>query len=166
MDLDQVTQDILRWIQDFVEVPQEALAGWPPCPFARNARLRNLLDIRLGTADPYIDMRTITDMGGFDVIAMVYDPKEFEADEFNDLVDKANPAFLQGRNLIALADHPHDREEVNGVVMNQGQYAIVFVQDLNKLNSFARGLAQRGFYDTWPEQYLQTLFRGREDPRQ
>jgi hypothetical protein len=165
MDIEQAQQDILKWIIEFVEVPQAALAGWPPCPFARTARLKNLLDIRSGGADPYIDMRSVTDMEGYDVICLVYDPQEFDATEFNDLVTGANSAFLAGRGLIALADHPDDREEVNGVVMNQGQYALVFVQDLAKLNSHARQLAQRGFYHNWPEAYLETLFQGREDPR-
>lgn len=165
MDIKQAQEDILQWIRDFVEVPQEALAGWPPCPFARVARLKNLLDIRAGDIDPYVDLRGITDMAGLDVIVQVYDPGEFDSSEFNELVDSANSAFLAGRGLIALADHPQDIEEVNGVRMNQGQYALVFVQDLHKLNGHARQLASRGFYDLWPRDYLQVLFKGREDPR-
>jgi hypothetical protein len=27
------------WIENFVEVPHPALGGWPPCPYARKARL-------------------------------------------------------------------------------------------------------------------------------
>lgn len=165
MDIKQAQQDIMTWITDFVEVPREELGGWPLCPYARQARLKNLIDIRSGTADPYADARSITDMGSHDVIVVVYDPQEYDAAEFNTLIDDANAAFLQGRGLIALADHPADPEEVRGVVMNQGQYALMFVQDLSKLNSHARQLAQRGFYDLWPEEYLQMLFRGRQDPR-
>jgi hypothetical protein len=165
MQIDQVRSDILQWIQDFVEVPREDLGNWPPCPFARAARLNNLLDIRLGGADPYIDMRAVTDLSGFEVIVLVYDPSEFAAEEFNDLVHRANDAFLAGRGLIALADHPSDPEVVCGVTMNQGDYALVFVQDLAKLNGHARQLASQGFYDLWPQDYLQALFRGRQDPR-
>jgi hypothetical protein len=67
--------------------------------------------------------------------------------------------------LIALADHPADVETVNGVAMNQGTYAIVFVQSLDKLNHFARLLAPKGFYKGWDEEYLTVLFSGRQDPR-
>jgi hypothetical protein len=49
--------------------------------------------------------------------------------------------------------------------MNQGVWAICFLQELNKLNSHARMLADRGFYDSWPDEYLTVLFAGREDPR-
>jgi hypothetical protein len=76
-----------------------------------------------------------------------------------------NAGFLVPRNLIALADHPDDQEEVNGVIMNQGTWAIVFLQHLDKLNHFARLIAGRGYYEGWPEDYLKTLFEFREDPR-
>lgn len=165
MNIEQARQDILQWITDFVEVPRAELDGWPPCPYARQARLNNLIDIRPGTADPYVDARSITDMGSRDVIVVVYDPQEYDAAEFNTLINDANAAFLQGRGLVALADHPADPEEVCGVVMNQGQYALMFVQDLAKINGHARHLAERGFYDQWSEEYLATLFRGRQDPR-
>ena len=165
MHIKQARQDILQWIQHFVETPRAELSGWPPCPYARQARLNDLIDIRTGGADPYIDARSITDMGSRDVIVVVYDPQEYPAAEFNSLIDHANLAFLQGRGLIALADHPADPEEVCGMIMNQGQYALMFVQDLAKLDNHAQQLAQKGFYDHWSEEYLQTLFRGRRDPR-
>jgi hypothetical protein len=54
---------------------------------------------------------------------------------------------------------------VNGVSMNQGTYALVLVQSLSDLDVKAKTMAQKGFYDTWPEDYLQTLFNHRKDPR-
>jgi hypothetical protein len=35
----QVEHDLLKWMEEFVEVPHPSLGGWPPCPFARQARL-------------------------------------------------------------------------------------------------------------------------------
>jgi hypothetical protein len=104
-------------------------------------------------------------MENYDVIAYVYAADRFSAAEFNQMVDNLNVWHLQSRGMFALADHPGDVETVNGVVMNQGTWAICFLQDLNKLNSHARMLADRGFYDSWPDQYLTVLFSGREDPR-
>jgi hypothetical protein len=68
-------------------------------------------------------------------------------------------------DLLALEDHPGDPEIVNGVVMNQGTYALVLVQSLSDLNQKAKAMAAKGFYDTWPEEYLKALFQHREDPR-
>ena len=163
MDFDQAQQDIMAWITGFVEQPHPALAGWPPCPYARRARTENLLEIRPGT-EPYWDLMHV-ELGRLDVLAFVYEPAHFDAEEFEDLVLRANQGFLVARDLIALPDHPDAPEIVNGVPMNQGQWAIVFVQSLSKLDSHARTLADRGFYHGWPEDYLSALFEGRQDPR-
>jgi hypothetical protein len=99
------------------------------------------------------------------VVALVYDPAEFEPDEFNQQITAVNRAFLRARDLLALADHPDSTEVVQGVIMNQGTWAIAFVQPLAKLNAHARMVAEKGYYKDWPEDYLQILFEGREDPR-
>jgi len=105
------------------------------------------------------------DLGNLDVLAFVYSPEHFAAEEFEDLVQRANQGFLLAQDLIALPDHPNAPEIVNGVVMNQGQWAIAFVQSLPKLDAHAKILADRGYYQGWPEPYLETLFAGRQDPR-
>jgi len=163
MDFEQARQDIMQWIQEFVEQPNPALNGWPPCPYARRVRTENRFSIRPGT-EPYWDLMHV-DIGHLDVLAFVYEPEAFSASEFEDLVHSANQGFLLAQDLIALPDHPDSPEIVNGVSMNQGQWAIVFVQALTKLNSHARDLANRGFYHGWPEEYMQILFNGRQDPR-
>ena len=163
MDFDQAQQDIMTWLTQFVEQPHPALAGWPPCPYARRVRMENLFQIRSGT-EPYWDLMHV-DLGNLDVLAFVYDPRDFAALEFEDLVQRANQGFLLSRDLIALPDHPDAPEIVNDVVMNQGQWAIVFVQALTKLNAHAKTLADRSYYDGWPEEYLAVLFEGRQDPR-
>jgi len=164
MDIDQVKSDITKWLIEFVEQPNANLAGWPPCPYARRARFAGTVDIRLGTVDPVTDLKSVT-MDNFEVIAYAYDASSFTADEFENLVQKLNSDFLTARGLFALADHPESVETVNGVVMNQGTYAVVFLQDLSKLNHFAQLLARQGYYKDWPEEYLTELFAGRKDPR-
>jgi hypothetical protein len=49
--------------------------------------------------------------------------------------------------------------------MNQGTYALALVQSLSDLDARAKQLAAKGFYDSWPEEYLKTLFKHRKDPR-
>lgn len=164
MNFEQAKKDIEQWIVDFVEKPTPLLNGWPPCPYARQARINNKVDIRQGCFNPIDDLKQV-DMGDLDVIAYVYGRERWPADEFNELVKIANMVHLSSQGLFALADHPDDTESVLGVVMNQGTYAIVFVQDLAKLNHFAKILADKGFYKDWPEDYLQVLFEGRQDPR-
>jgi hypothetical protein len=166
MNIDQVKQDIEKWIVDFVEVPHPALGGFPPCPYARSSRLKQSYDIFIGS-DPYFDLknRARYGMGNKEVIVYVYDPKEWSHDLFASSLDQANRDFLLAADILALEDHPDDVEIVNGICMNQGTYAMALVQSLSDLDTKAQLMAKRGFYDTWPEDYLTGLFQHRKDPR-
>lgn len=164
MIFEQARQEITQWIIDFVEKPNPMLNNWPPCPYARQARINNRVDIRQGCFNPIDDLKNAV-LGDYDVAAYVYDRERWPSEEFNQLVEIVNIAYLSQRGLIALADHPDDVETVKGVVMNQGTYAIVFLQPLDKLNEAAHQLAHKGFYKGWDEEYLKVLFAGRQDPR-
>lgn len=166
MDLEQVKKDIESWIVNFVEVPHPALGGFPPCPYARSARLKQSYDVFLGM-DPYYDLknRARWGMGDREVIIYAYDPQEWPHPLFAASIESANHEHLLRADILALEDHPNDEENVNGVIMNQGTYALVLVQSLSDLNARARLIAAKGFYNSWPENYLQALFRHREDPR-
>ena len=166
MDLETVTHDIEQWIVNFVEVPHPALGGWPPCPYARSARMKNSYDIRVGV-DPYFDLKNQArwGMGDREVIIYVYDPVAWPYEIFSGSLKNANKEFLLSKDLLALEDHPSDVEMVNGVCMNQGTYALALVQSLGDLNAKAKTIAEKGFYNNWPEEYLVGLFEHRKDPR-
>lgn len=167
LNLDTVKQHIEQWIVNFVEVPHPALGGFPPCPYARSARLKRSYEVRLGT-DPYFDLKNQTahGMGNWEVIIYAYDPTEWSHSLFSASLHSANTEFLLAADMLALEDHPDDVENVNGVIMNQGTYALALVQSLSDLNQKAQLVAKKGFYNTWPEEYLQALFQHRQDPRQ
>ena len=166
LNIDQVTQDIEQWIQNFVEVPHPALGGFPPCPYARSARLKRSYEVFVGS-DPYFDLknRTRYGMGNKEVIIYAYDPTEWPRELFASSLDQANQEFLLDADMLVLEDHPADVEMVNGICMNQGTYALALVQSLSDLNTKATQMAAKGFYDSWPNDYLTALFQHRKDPR-
>jgi hypothetical protein len=165
LDLDTVQRDIEHWMETFVEVPHPALGGWAPCPYARRARLDRDFEVRLGV-DPYSDLQSVSQTGIHkSVVIFVYESTVYSYKQFHAQLDLANTEFLLAKDLLVLEDHPAAPEMVNGVSMNQGTYALALVQSLSDLDSKARAMAARGFYDTWPEDYLQELFCHRQDPR-
>jgi hypothetical protein len=166
MDIEQVKKDIELWITNFLEVPHPALGGFSPCPYARSARVKNSYAVYLG-ADPYYDLknRGRQGMGNKEVVIYVYDPKEWTHEMLAGSIELVNKEVLLPRDMLALEDHPDDIEMVNGVCMNQGTYAMAMCQSLSDLNTKAALMASKGFYHTWPEDYLQALFRHRQDPR-
>jgi hypothetical protein len=166
LELSIVQYEIERWIETFVEVPHPALGGWAPCPYARKARLDRDFEVRIGV-NPYFDLLNIArdGLGDKSVLILAYDPTEFFYSQFTSDIKAANEEALLQNNMLALEDHPGDSEIVNGVSMNQGTYALALVQSLSDLNEKAKLVAKKGFYDTWPEEYLTALFQHREDPR-
>jgi hypothetical protein len=105
-------------------------------------------------------------LGSKSVVIIVYDPVLHTYKDFSSALDTANKEFLLPNNLLALEDHPADLEMVNGVKMNHGTYALALVQSLSDLNEKAQLVAKKGFYDSWPSEYLTALFKHRIDPRQ
>jgi hypothetical protein len=165
MKLEQVKKDIEHWIVNFVEIANPALGGWPPCPYAKKARLEQDFDVRIGTT-PIADLQALCINGlPKSVVILAYDPKLISRETFSNDLEFSNISFLLEKDLIVLEDHPDDAEIVNGVCMNQGTYALALVQQLSDLNEKARLMGRRGFYNTWPEDYLQQLFQHRTDPR-
>jgi len=165
LDLERVTYDIERWIANFVEVPHPSLGGWAPCPYARKARLDRDFEVRLGV-NPYFDLKVVAQTGiAKSVVIFVYESTAYSYEQFHAHVESANTEFLLGQDLLALEDHPDSAEMVNGVSMNQGTYALALVQCLSDLDNKAQLMAGKGFYETWPEDYLHELFQHRKDPR-
>ena len=165
LDLERVTYDVERWIANFVEVPHPALGGWAPCPYARKARLDRDFEVRLGI-NPYFDLRFVAQHGiAKSVVIFVYESTAYSYEQFHAQIQSANTEFLVDKDLLALEDHPAAPEMVNGVSMNQGTYALALVQNLTDLNQKAQLMAGKGFYDTWPKEYLTELFEHRQDPR-
>jgi hypothetical protein len=166
LDLATVKKDIEHWIETFVEVPHPALGGWPPCPYAKKARLEKDFDVRIGM-DPYFDLVNLArdGLGGKSVVIFAYDPQDWNYEQFAFSLKAANENYLLTQDILALEDHPADPEIVNGVLMNQGRYAMAMCQSLSDLNNRAQHMAAKGFYHTWPEHYLHALFQHRVDPR-
>jgi hypothetical protein len=165
MKLEQVKKDIEHWLVNFVEVANPALGGWPPCPYARKARLDNDFDVRIGST-PIADLQALRVNGlPKSVVIFAYDPKLISRETFSKELEFSNTSFLLEKDLLVLEDHPDDPEIVNGVCMNQGTYALALVQSLSDLNAKAQFMASKGFYHGWPEGYLTGLFQHRRDPR-
>ena len=167
MDIELVKKEIENWIINFVEKPNELLNGWPPCPYARRARIEKQYDVRLGS-HPLTDLVDLSYQGiaPYEVVILVYNPDTWDRLLFSDMLEQANLQYLLSKDLIVLEDHPDDLEMVNGVCMNQGTYALALVQSKSQLDSHAQAVARKGFYNGWPEHYLQGLFKHRQDPRQ
>ena len=102
-DTAQTTSDIEQWIVNFVEVPHPALGGWPPCPYAKKARLERDFEVRLGM-DPYFDLVNLSKdgLGGKSVVIYVYNPVEWNYEQFSFSLKEANENYLLKQDILEI----------------------------------------------------------------
>ena len=143
---ESVTSALIKWMEEFVEKPHPSLGGWPPCPFARQARLSKNIDIRSGS-DPLADCISLIDYDwSKEVVVFWYD--DIDPELFLDSVNRANSVLLE-KDIVALEDHPDIEEIIAGVKMNFGLCPIIVLQKNSKLNVAADQLKEKGYYHTW-----------------
>jgi hypothetical protein len=145
---DTVESTLLKWMEEFVEVPHPGLGDWPPCPFARQARLSKNIDIRQGT-DPYADCMELL-YYDWDKEVVIFWYNHIDADLFVNDVVRANNTLL-AKDIVALEDHPETDEIIAGVKMNFGLCPIIVLQKNSKLNVAADKLKEKGYYHTWTQ---------------
>jgi len=149
MDQKTVESALLKWMEEFVEKPHPALGNWPPCPFARQARLSHNIDIRPGT-DVYKDCVGLLDYDwSKEVVVFWYD--NIDPHDFLDQVNRAN-SLLLANDIVALEDHPDTEEIIAGVKMNFGLCPIIVLQKNSKLNLAADQLKEKGYYHSWTQE--------------
>lgn len=161
-----IKQQLLNWLQNFVEVPHPGLGNWPPCPYARQARLNNGIEIRPGTQLVKDGLAAIENHLWYkEVVVYHYDVEKYPLDVFQQEHQQLN-AVLEPHGLISLDDHPAEPELVMGVSMNFGPAALAIIQQRKKLDTAAEILYSKGYYHGWTNEYFDQVFAGRKDPRQ
>jgi hypothetical protein len=163
LDLNTVKQDIYTWIETFLEKSNPELNNWPVCPYAKKARLENKIDIRLGQSIE-TDLTSISTSwsDNIDVVVLVYSIEQYSSKETTDLVEILNFNLLMPKDLLVLEDHPFDKEIINGVCVNQGQYILLLVQRLSKIQQASRDLKNKGYYKLWSKEYYDRVVGWRE----
>jgi hypothetical protein len=158
MNQQLIQQQLEAWLVDFVEKPNPMLNGWAPCPFARKARVTDRFDICFATADTLVATieSSAQQLPNRDVVAVCVDAAEISAVDLSNTVEQLN-ARLMSQDVLLLEDHPEDVEIINGVHMNFGACAIVFVQQLSKINEASEQLHSRGYYDCWSQENLDSV---------
>ena len=155
-----VTSALLKWMEEFVEVPHPSLGGWPPCPFARQARLSHNIDIKPGQ-DVYADCLSLLHYDwSKEVVIFWYD--NIDAELFVKDVVRANNTLL-AKDIVALEDHPATEEIIAGVTMNFGLCPIIVLQKNSKLNIAADQLKEKGYYHSWSQEDIDKIVSWRHE---
>lgn len=145
-------EQIIKWMQEFVEQPNPKLGDWAPCPYARAARINGKIKIIQGE-EPLRDISDIDWSQPYEVYVFWYPTYQYSGTEFETIAKNLNEE-LMSKNIVVLEDHPDLPEYVNGVHMNFGKSLLLVVQKLDELNEAADKLRKQGYYDHWGQSEL------------
>lgn len=153
-------KDVLRWIKEFVEVPHPVFADLPPCPYARQARLRGkveFVELLSDQSDSHIhDLIDKFDTDKKDVLIIIADPERWTGRQTKQLGVKLNSIYKK-RDLVIMEDHPDIVEKVKNIKLNNGKYILLLVQSRTKLKKFEDKLRQTEYYKNWSKSHLESV---------
>jgi len=152
----EIEQKLTDWMVNFVEKPHPGLGNWSPCPYARQARLANRIEIVHSDHQRLITTveQVLPLLEEKEVVVIYFDHTKISAQDLEKLIKVYNQQVLMARNYVILEDHPDAVELVNGVHMNFGHCGLLVIQKLNKLTTASEQLKSKGYYDTWNQSEL------------
>ena len=76
------TEEVIKWVKEFVEVPHPVFADMPPCPYAKQARLDGKVEFQEVTdMEPDSNLWVYIDRFDFekkDVLCIIADPNQYK----------------------------------------------------------------------------------------
>jgi hypothetical protein len=161
---------ITSWLKTFVEVPHPYFNDLPPCPYAKQARLKNKVRmVWISDAEPDSNFWTHienTDFDQYDVLVLITNRSRWSCNEAYNVRCELNKTFDR-KDIVVLEDHPDYKEKVGPVDMSNGRYCLLLVQRKSKLNNFSDILKRTTkYYENWSKKELDDVVNWRkEDPQ-
>ena len=150
-------QQIESWILNFLSKPNSVFNNLPPCPYAKQAWLDGKVEV-IETDAKHLEQQICKILETFpddkDLVMFVLDPNEVSYEQL-ELISKQ----YKNEKFALLKDHPNECETVKDVVLNNGKYAIIFVQRREELIRTRKELADSGYYDNFDPEYKQEILK-------
>lgn len=150
--------DIKKWILERLSINLPEFNNMPACPFAKQALLDEKVKI--------IECSNLTDSmlyetelwpKNIEVIVFGINPNRITSTKLTEITEIANNTFLRNRGLIGLEDYPTSIESIAGYNVNEGNWALILVQSLDKLKIARKILEKRGYYKNWDLEYYKEV---------
>ena len=151
-----MVSDIEKWIFERLSVNLPEFNNLSACPFAKEAWTKNKVSVKqLKSKDDFI-----VELKHFsfnwprnkEVIILGCMPDIVTSKELSNIVDVTS-VLLNNNGLIALEDHPDEIEQVGNYHLNQGTYALILLQEIDRLNKARQILEKKNYYKNWSKEY-------------
>jgi hypothetical protein len=158
---DNIKQDLWSWITDFIEVNHEFYNfKFPPCPYAKSARLKGLVDVQVCDKNPFKFFNEQVD----DIIA----EQKFNVrllafphyHKWNYLLHK----YVKNKNMKSTKDNFYSQyglaaetqSKFSGLFSGK-PYFIVIINKLDDVLDAQRTLERTDYYKNWSEKHFEEV---------
>lgn len=159
---DLIQQDIWDWLTDYIEVNHKFYNyKFPPCPYARGARLRGLVDVQVyeqGKVTDFIQAK-IADLIAepkYNVRILVMPPRTRWDYRIGKCVTQLNQQIIADDFYAQYGTANHTRSRYPGL-FNWGAYSIVIVNRLSDVLDGHRALLSTDYYGPWAETHYDAV---------
>lgn len=158
MNQNEIVEKLTKWMIEFIEMPNTKLGDWAPCPYARQARVNNKISIKFAGIVELTEVvrESIDILENKEVVVVCFDHNQIDPVDLQEYVVGMNNTLMPAGYVI-LEDHPLSPEYINGVNMNFGHCGLLVIQKLDKLSQASNQLKEKGYYDIWSQEDLDSV---------
>ena len=170
---EDVKQDVRKWSELFLEVPNQHLGGYPACPFAKKTWADNKVLVEVKRKNKWYKSELNGHIKQLDFsvheLLIFCDPYfNYSLEEFQDVIDDYNNWYNK-KDIFFMGFHPHNpanEEEQEFLVTPNGDtpiiedsidYSMMLAQKFSQLQEASDKLHKAGYYDKWPKGYYQDV---------
>jgi hypothetical protein len=166
---EDVKQDVRKWSELFLEVPNQHLGGYPACPFAKKTWADNKVLVEVKRKHKWYKSELNGHIQQLDFsvheLLIFCDPYfNYSLEEFQNVIDEYN-TWYNKKDIFFMGFHPHNpanEEEQEFLVTPNGNtpivedaidYSMMLAQKFSQLQEASDKLHKAGYYDkcqkTW-----------------
>lgn len=153
-----LVQKFNDWLINFVEQPNELFNNWPICPYARQTRLSNNIEVFYSEVKDFTSsvIKSVALLESKEVVIILFDHNDISVNELDIYLETANKD-LMSVDYVILEDHPNRKEVINGLTLNFKESGLLIIQKLSKLNEASAKLREKNYYAHWSKENLKDV---------
>lgn len=158
----EVEQDILNWVTEYVEVNHKFYNyKFPPCPYARAARLKGLLDIvayESGSARDFINSQTedLLSTQKYNTRVLVFPAKFRWYFHIHWFIRKLNIKIIN-KDFYAQYGRAVKTQSKYNELLKDKPYFIVIINKLSDVLDGHESLLKTDYYSAWPIKHYKDI---------
>jgi hypothetical protein len=168
MNTDLIKQDIYDWVVDYIEANHEFYNyKFPPCPFAKSARLKGMMDIQVwekGSYKKFVE-HYATDMHNntnYTVRILVFPHSLKYRFWMKKSVAKLN-AKIASLDLYAQIGSAIKTTSKYPGILETGPYGIVIINRLSDILGGHQSLLRTDYYKSWSKEHYDAVVTRRQE---